>query len=128
MARLCTESDPYKWLCGGVSLNYHTLNDFRVDHEEALDDLLTQMIAVLTQAQIVSLARIAQDGTRIRASAGINSFGERETLEKHLEAARRIWRRSSNRPRIRRCRRSRRRRVSAGLANAKSGWSKRWWN
>src|SRR4051812_27146635 len=86
--RLCTESDPYKWLCGGVSLNYHTLNDFRVDHEEALDDLLTQMIAVLSQAQIVSPARIAQDGTRLRASAGANSFGERETLEKHLEAAR----------------------------------------
>ena len=46
LARLCTESDPYKWLCGGVALNYHTLNDFRVDHEEALDDLLTQMVAV----------------------------------------------------------------------------------
>ncbi len=88
LARLCIESDPYKWLRGGISLNYHTLNDFRVDHEEALDDLLTQMIAVLTQAQIVSPQRIAQDGTRIRASAGINSFGEKETLEKHLEAAR----------------------------------------
>src|SRR4029077_20636637 len=49
---------------------------------------LTQMIAVLTQAQIVSVQRIAQDGTRIRASAGANSFGERETLEKHLEAGR----------------------------------------
>jgi transposase len=88
LARLCIESDPYKWLCGGVSLNDHTLNDFRVDHEAALDDLLTQMIAVLTQAQIVSLERIAQDGTRIRGSAGANSFGERETLEKHLKAAR----------------------------------------
>src|SRR4051812_32173040 len=88
LTRLCIESDPYKWLCGGVSLNYHTLNDFRVDHKEALDDLLTQMIAVLTQAQVVSLERIAQDGTRLRASAGANSFGEEETLEKHLEAAR----------------------------------------
>ena len=88
LARLCTESDPYRWLCGGVSLNYHTLNDFRVDHEEALDDLLTQMIAVLIQAGIVSVERIAQDGTRIRASAGANSFQEEETLEKHLEAAR----------------------------------------
>jgi transposase len=88
LARLCIESDPYKWLRGGVSLNYHTLNDFRVDHEEALDDLLTQMIAVLTQAQVVSPERIAQDGTRIRASAGINSFGERATLEEHLKAAR----------------------------------------
>jgi transposase len=88
LAKLCAESDPYRWLCGGVSLNYHTLNDFRVDHEEVLDDLLTQMIAALTQAQIVSLERIAQDGTRIRASAGANSFGRRETLETHLEAAR----------------------------------------
>jgi transposase len=88
LARLCVESDPYKWLRGGVSLNYHTLNDFRVDHEEALDDLLTQMIAVLTKAQIVSVERIAQDGTRVRAGAGANSFGERETLEEHLEAAR----------------------------------------
>ncbi len=88
LARLCIESDPYKWLRGGVSLNYHTLNDFRVNHAEALDDLLTQMIAVLTQAQIVSVERIAQDGTRVRAAAGANSFGERETLEKHLEAAR----------------------------------------
>ena len=88
LARLCVESDPYKWLRGGVSLNYHTLNDFRVDHEEALDDLLTQMIAVLTEAQVVTVERIAQDGTRIRASAGTNSFGERETLEKHLEEAR----------------------------------------
>jgi transposase len=88
LARLCIESDPYKWLRGGVSLNYHTLNDFRVGHEEALDDLLTQMIAVLTRAQVVSLERIAQDGTRIRADAGANSFGERGTLEEHLEAAR----------------------------------------
>ena len=86
--RLCTESDPYRWLRGGVSVNYHTLNDFRVDHEEALDDLLTQMLAVLIEAGIVSVGRIAQDGTRIRANAGTNSFQEGETLEKHLRAAR----------------------------------------
>ena len=79
---------PYRWLRGGVSVNYHTLNDFRVDHEEALDDLLTQMLAVLIEAGIVSVGRIAQDGTRIRANAGTNSFQEGETLEKHLRAAR----------------------------------------
>jgi transposase len=89
--KLCRESDPYRWLCGGVTLNYHTLNDFRVDHKGALDDLLTQMIAALTRAQVVAVERIAQDGTRVRASAGVNSFGERETLEKHLEAARAHW-------------------------------------
>jgi transposase len=86
--RLCTEGDPYRWLRGGVSVNYHTLNDFRVDHEEALDDILTQMLAVLIEAGVVSAERIAQDGTRIRANAGANSFQEGETLEGHLRAAR----------------------------------------
>jgi transposase len=43
--RLCESDDAYRWICGGVSLNYHTINDFRVDHEKAIDDLLTQMIA-----------------------------------------------------------------------------------
>lgn len=88
LAKLCRESSPYRWLCAGITLNYHTLNDFRVDHKEALDDLLTQMIAALIEAQVVSLDRVAFDGTRIRASAGVQSFGERETLQKHLEAAR----------------------------------------
>ena len=88
LTKLCTESDPYRWLCGGVFLNYHTINDFRVDHEEALDNLLTQMLAVLIRAGIVAVQRIAQDGTRVRASAGVNSFQEEETLEKHLQAVR----------------------------------------
>ena len=123
LARLCVESDPYNWLRGGVSLNYHTLNDFRVNHEEALDDLLTQMIAALTQAQIVSLERIAQDGTRIRASAGGNSFGERETLEKHLEAARahlEAIKQAAADPTLSARQKAARQR---GARNAKSGWT-----
>ena len=86
--RLCRESDPYRWLCGGVSVNYHTLSDFRVDHEAALDDLLTQMLAVLIQGQAVAVERIAQDGTRVRVSAGSNSFKKRETLEQARQKAR----------------------------------------
>jgi transposase len=89
LTRLCLVSDPYRWLCGGVSLNYHTLTTFRTGHEEALDDLLTQMLAVLLHADIVSLERVSQDGTRVRASAGSASFRRRATLEEHLEQARR---------------------------------------
>src|SRR5437867_4214921 len=88
LTELCTEDDPYQWLCVGVSLNDHTLNDFRVGHEEALDDLLTQLLAVLSEAGVVAVERIAQDGTRVRASAGAKSFKERPTLEEHLRAAR----------------------------------------
>ena len=68
--RLCYSHDAYRWLRGGVSVNYHTLSDFRVGHEAALDDLLTQSIATLRHRGIVTLARVAQDGTKVRASAG----------------------------------------------------------
>lgn len=86
--RLCDEHDAYRWLAGGIGLNYHTLNDFRVDHEQALDDLLTQMIAALTSQGLVKVRRISTDGTRIRAGAGRNSFKTRDTLEQHLATAR----------------------------------------
>jgi transposase len=85
--RLCRESDPYRWICGGVSMNYHTLSDFRVGHKEALDGLLTQMLTVLIQAQVVSVERIAQDGTRVRVSAGAGSFKRRDTLEQARQKA-----------------------------------------
>jgi transposase len=86
--RLCRELGPYLWICGGVSVNYHTLSSFRVEHKEALDDLLTQMLAVLIQAGVVSVSRIAQDGTRVRVSAGVGSFKRRDTLEQARQKAR----------------------------------------
>jgi transposase len=78
--RLCYTHDAYRWLRGGVSVNYHTLSTFRVAHQTALDDLLTQSITVLLDKQVVTLNRIAQDGTKIRASAGVRSFRRRERL------------------------------------------------
>jgi transposase len=85
--RLCREHDAYRWLCGGVSLNYHTLNDFRVAHETALDDLFTKVLATLMHHKVVTVTRISQDGTRVRASAGVGSFRSRATLEKRLQEA-----------------------------------------
>jgi transposase len=85
--RLCRQSDPYRWLCGMVSVNYHLLNDFRVEHAEPLNDLLTQMLAVLIRGELVTVSRIAQDGTRVRAGAGANSFKGRETIERSLQQA-----------------------------------------
>jgi transposase len=85
--RLCGESDPYRWICGGVSLNYHTLSDFRVAHKDALDDLLKQMLTVLIHAEVASVERIAQDGTRVRVSAGKASFKGRKSLEQARQKA-----------------------------------------
>jgi transposase len=91
LARLCERHLAYQWICGDVSMNYHTLADFRVSQGELVDRLLSEQLAVLMQAGAVTLERVAQDGMRVRASAGASSFRRRETLERHLaEAERRV--------------------------------------
>jgi transposase len=79
---------PFQWIAGGVTLNYHTLADFRVRHGEVLDDLLTKSVAVLLHEGLVQLERSAQDGMKARASAGASSFRRRPRLEQfEVEAA-----------------------------------------
>lgn len=85
--RLCKQHVAYLWILGGVTVNYHTLADFRVDHEAILDQLLTQSVAALMEEGLVNMKRTAQDGVRVRASAGGGSFVGRSTLEDHLEKA-----------------------------------------
>ena len=86
--RLCREHDAYRWIRGGVAVNYHTLSDFRVGLGAGLDELLTQLIGVMTHQGLVSLKRVAQDGMRVRASAGKGSFRRKRSLDKCIEAAR----------------------------------------
>jgi transposase len=80
LERLCSSDDAYRWICGGVAVNYHTLTDFRVGHEDALDGLLTQILAALMHQGLVTLDAIAHDGMRVRADAGAASFRRDETL------------------------------------------------
>jgi transposase len=88
LARLCDEHDAYRWLRGHVPINYHMLSDFRVAHQRALDELLTQIVASLMAAGAVRLERVAQDGMRVRASAGAASFRGKRSLEACLKRAR----------------------------------------
>jgi transposase len=85
--RLCGEHDAYRWICGGVSVNYHTLSDFRVGHGELFDGLLTASVAALIADGTVSLTRVAQDGMRVRAAAGHGSYRKRDALERAYAAA-----------------------------------------
>lgn len=87
LARRCETDLPFQWICGGVSVNYHTLADFRTQHVEFLDGLLTSSVALLMQQELVTLDRVAQDGMRVRASAGAASFRREPTLQEHLAEA-----------------------------------------
>lgn len=78
--RLCERDDAYRWLCGGVGVNYHTLADFRTEHEQWLDAQLTRSIASLLDRRLVTLEVVAQDGMRVRAAAKAASFRRRDRL------------------------------------------------
>jgi len=90
LAKLCTSHDAYRWLCGGVSVNYHGLADFRTGQPELLDRLLTENVATLSAAGVIDLDEVVQDGMRVRASAGAASFRRKKKLYKELKKARRL--------------------------------------
>lgn len=87
LARLCQSHVAYQWICGGVSMNYHTLSDFRTAHVALLDRLLAQGVAALVAEGLVQLERLAQDGVRVRAAAGAGSYRRRARLEKLMQEA-----------------------------------------
>lgn len=88
LAQLCEEHDAFRWLRGGVPINYHMLSDFRVEQRAALDGLLTNILGRMKDAGLITLEQVSQDGMRTRASAGASSFRRRATLEGCLAEAR----------------------------------------
>lgn len=88
LSRLVLEHDAYRWISGGVQVNHHSLSDFRVAHGKALDELLSTSLAALMAAGAVKLQRVAQDGVRVRASAGAASMRRKGSLRDLLEQAR----------------------------------------
>jgi transposase len=88
LARLCGESAPYRWLCGGVTVNHRMLSEFRVGFADALDGLFTRVVASLVDKGLVRVRRVSQDGTRVRASAGEKSLRRGQSLGALLEEAR----------------------------------------
>ncbi len=90
IAWLSQEHDAYRWICGGVSVNYHALNDFRSTNEALMDDLLTSNVTALAAVGAVRLERVAQDGMRVRANAGAASLRRKPRLQRHLADAREV--------------------------------------
>jgi Peptidase C39 family len=52
---LCRSHSAYQWICGDVSVNYHTLSDFRTDRGELLERTTVEFLHRLSEE--VPLAR-----------------------------------------------------------------------
>lgn len=87
IADLCETHHAHRWLCGGIQVNHHPLSDFYTDHGDWLNRQFTLHLTSLMRQGLVEVNRVAQDGMRVRASAGATSFRRGETLEECLQAA-----------------------------------------
>jgi transposase len=84
---LCQWEPAYQWLTGSRVINAHTLSDFRVKHDTALNGLFVQTLGLLSVDGLITLERVMQDGTKIRAKAAADSFRRRERVEQALKEA-----------------------------------------
>jgi transposase len=89
VARRCEYDPAFQWLTGLAEVNYHTLADFRVEKQQELDELFTQVLAALSKEGLITLEQVMQDGTKIKAQASSRSYLQEETIREHLERARR---------------------------------------
>ena len=87
IARRCEYHPAYQWLTGMEVVNYHTLADFRIAHQEALDGFFIEVLGVLSHQGLITLRRVMHDGTKIKAAASDQSFHRKATLEDHLKQA-----------------------------------------
>ena len=87
VARRCGYHPAYQWLTGCEEINHHTLSDFRVQHQKALDGLFAQLLAILSSEELITLHQVVHDGTKVKAAASGKSFHREKTLRAHLAAA-----------------------------------------
>jgi transposase len=88
VARRCEFDPAFQWLTGLGEVNYHTLASFRVEKQQELDELFTQLLGVLSAEGLITLEQVMQDGTKIKALASTRSYHGEATIREHLERAR----------------------------------------
>ena len=88
VARRCEYHPAYQWLTGWEVVNHHSLSDFRVEQQTALDELFAQVLGVMSADGLIRLDRVTHDGTKVKAQASGRSFRREPSLREHLERAR----------------------------------------
>ena len=67
--RRCVDDVPFRWLACGAAPDHRSIARFRKRHLSALAQLFLQALKLCQAAGMVSLGRVALDGTKVRANA-----------------------------------------------------------
>jgi len=87
IARLMRTEAAFRWIVGDLQVSQHKLSQFRIGHGEALNELMTDVLASLMEKGLLTLDLVAQDGTRTRAAASAPSFRTHGSLLQCREQA-----------------------------------------
>lgn len=87
IARRIHSDTAFRWIVGDQSVGHAKLSEFRIGHREVVDKLFSDVLGTLLHRQLLSLDLVAQDGTRVRASASAPSFRRARSLEECREQA-----------------------------------------
>jgi len=83
----------FRYLAGGASPDYWTLNDFRTRHRRAINDLFLQVVEVARGLGMGRLGHVAIDSTRVHANASRRRMETQKELRQRLARTRRAIRR-----------------------------------
>lgn len=84
--RACQRDIAFRWLTGNQAPDYRSLARFRKRHLDAFPGLFTQLLMVCAQAGMVTLGRVALDGTKLDANASKHKAMSYDRMEAKIEA------------------------------------------
>lgn len=82
IARLCTDDLGGRFLAAGHTPDHRCINDFRLQHGEALRALFTQSLLLCQGAGMVTLGQVALDGTKVAGAASKHKAMSYDRMEK----------------------------------------------
>jgi transposase len=127
--RMLAHEPGLRWLAADERINYHTLADFRVGNKEGLDDVFSQLLALLETGGFIDLKQILHDGTKVKSRAAKASLHRKKALQHRVREARRVVRKldeqaAANEGMDERRRAARERAAREGLSRAEAALKK----
>ncbi|SHG47443.1 Transposase, partial [Flavobacterium segetis] len=80
----CARNIELQWLLCGIIPNYHTISDFRKGNPTGLKKLFKLFVSFLKDAELISGAVIAIDGTKSRAHNSKKANFNQKKIDRHL--------------------------------------------
>lgn len=88
LAKAVRENIHFMWLAGGNTPDFRTLNRFRAEMKEIINEVFQQLMEYLLGKGLIKLENYFLDGTKIEANANKYSFVWKKSTEKNRDKLR----------------------------------------